>query len=277
MNIICVDDEKLVLGLNVSLCQELKQKPDVEGFTDADEAISYLKNNKVDVAILDINMPQIDGINLAIKVKSNSPDTSVIFLTGYDNYAVDAFRVHASGYLMKPISKERLQEEIDYVTNSSPIVAEVSKPQVKTFGEFDLFKDGKTVKFSRSKAKELLAFLVDRQGSSVSRATAYSVIWEDDDYDRSKQKQLDVIIRSLKDTLKENAIENIIDIKGGQMRVVPENFDCDLYRFFDKDVNTINAYRGEYMSSYSWASLTEAYMDRIHNKNETIQSNSESL
>ena len=146
MNIICVDDEELVLGLNMSLCQELKQRPEVEGFTDAYEAITYLRNNKVDVAILDINMPQIDGINLAIKVKSNSPDTSVIFLTGYDNYAVDAFRVHASGYLMKPISKERLQEEIDYVTNSSPIVAEVSKPQVKTFGEFDLFKDGITVK-----------------------------------------------------------------------------------------------------------------------------------
>ena len=103
---------------------------------------------------------------------------------------------------------------------------------------------------------------MDRQGSSVTRAELFSVLWEDELYDRSKQKQLDVIIRSLRTTLQEYHIAEIIEMQGGTVRIVPELLDCDLYRFFEGDANAVNEYRGEYMSSYSWASLTEAYIDR---------------
>lgn len=261
MRAICVDDEPLVLQLTASLCRDLPQIDEVESFAGPQEALDWLKENSADLAMLDIDMPGMNGIMLAAKIKEMHPDIAIIFLTGYSQYAVDAFALHASGYLMKPISREKLSAEVDYAI-SGRHTPRISHVTVQTFGYFDIFVDGRLVNFTRSKAKELLAYLVDRQGSSATRSECFSVLWEDEPYDRSKQKQLDVIIRSLRSTLQEYGIGAILEQQGGTMRINPDLIDCDLYRFFEGDAGAVNDYRGEYMSAYSWASLTEAYLDR---------------
>ena len=133
---------------------------------------------------------------------------------------------------------------------------------IKTFGNFDVFVGDKPVVFGRTRAKELLAYLVDRQGASITRAEAFALLWEDGFYDRPMQKQLDVIIRNLKDTLVQNGIGEILDMERGTLRLVTDQVECDLYKFLEGDLNTIRSFRGEYMSAYSWASLTEAYVTR---------------
>ena len=261
MRVICVDDENLILELTVTLCRELPEVSEVQGFLSAKEALLWLKSHRADVAILDIDMPEMDGLTLAAKIKEISPETAVIFQTGYSQYAVDAFQMHASGYLLKPVSKERIEKEIKYVLSNS---AEQRRAHIKaaTFGSFDIFVDGEMVVFPRAKSKELLAYLIDRQGCSVSRSEAFAAIWEDAEYDRPMQKQLDVIIRSLRSTLEEYGISEILELKSGYMRVNSDLIECDLYRFFEGDIDAVNAFRGEYMSAYPWASLTEAYMDQ---------------
>ena len=263
LRIICIDDEKLVLGLTVAMCRELPSKPEVVGFQTANESLQWLKENRADIAILDINMPDLDGITLAAKIKEVQPDVSVIFLTGYSEYAVDAFGLHASGYLLKPVSAERLAAEIDYAMagRKTPVPGKIT---VRTFGEFDVLVNGRPVVFSRARAKELLAYLIDRQGGFVTRANVFAALWEDGFYDRSMQKQLDVVIRSLRTTLEEYGIGDIVEVHKGSLRVVPERLDCDLYRFFKGEIGAVDAYRGEYMSAYSWASLTESYMDNVN-------------
>ena len=261
MRIICIDDEKLILELTVSMCRELPQKPEVEGFNNATDALEYLCHHKVDIAIMDINMPDMTGIILAAKMKKINKNIAIIFLTGYSEYALDAISMHASGYLMKPVSNERLKEEVDYAIEN--IELHKYKPKntnifVRTFGRFDVLLDGEPITFQRSRSKELLAYLVDRHGSFVSRAAAFSVLWENRTYDRPMQKQFDVILRSLRATLDKYGISDIIEMKKGYIRAVPEHFDCDLYRFFDGNIDTINSFHGEYMSEYSWASITEA-------------------
>ena len=268
MNILCVDDEVLLLNLTVSLCKELPDVTEVTGFWQPQEALAWAKDHAPDVALLDIDMPGMSGLELAKGLKEAHPDTAVIFLTGYAQYAVDAFAMHASGYLLKPVDKARLAEEVAFAAGGKP-VGEVpaGKPvQVRTFGAFEVLKDGRPVTFGRSKAKELFAYLVDRQGGSVTRAEAFSVMWEDGFYDRSMQKQLDVIIRSLRQSLEENGISAICEMNRGGLRAVPEAFDCDLYRFLAGDVAAVNAYRGEYMSAYSWASFTEGYLDGMRGR-----------
>jgi two-component SAPR family response regulator len=257
MKIICVDDEELVLNLVVYLCSQLPDIDDVRGFTDSLEALDYLRENKADLAILDIDMPKLNGINLAVKIKGINPDTAIIFLTGYSHFAVEAFKLHAQGYLLKPVNKEQLIAEIKYAL--SPKV-EKKYPHIfaRTFGEFDFLVDSKPVCFQRSKSKELLAFLVDRNGAGVKRAVAFAALYEDAPYDRKMQKQFDVIIRSMKDTLKENGIEDIFDMKSGELRLKTEMFECDYYNLLSGDTDAINSFRGEYMNSYGWASITEA-------------------
>ena len=266
MKILCADDEELVLGLTVSLCQQLPQVSEVKGFTKGLAALDWLQDHVVDVAILDINMPDIDGLSLAARIKEKHPDTAIIFLTGYSQYAVDAFALHASGYLLKPLNPKRLAREIEYVCSLKENQPSRSHIVVQTFGEFDVLVDGQLVRFTRARAKELLAYLVDRQGSSITRTNAFAVLWEDKGYTRSMQKQLDVVIRSLRNTLEEYGISEILEMERGTIRIVPELLDCDLYHYFDGDIIAVKAYRGEYMSAYSWASLTESYMDRINHR-----------
>ena len=261
MRIICIDDEKLILELTVSMCRELPQKPEAEGFNNAKDALEYLRCHKVDIAIMDINMPDMTGIILAAKMKEINKNIAIIFLTGYSEYALDAISMHASGYLMKPVSSERLKEEIDYAIENIELHKYNPKNTnifVRTFGRFDVLLDGEPISFQRSRSKELLAYLVDRHGSFVSRATAFSILWENRTYDRPMQKQFDVILRSLRATVDKYGISDIIEMKKGYIRAVPEQFDCDLYRFFDGNIDTINSFHGEYMSEYSWASITEA-------------------
>ena len=74
------------------------------------------------------------------------------------------------------------------------------------------------------------------------------------------QKQLDTVIRLLRETLREHWIEDIFEMKSGTMRIVPEKISCDAYRLFRGDPEAVNSYHGTYMSSYSWASMTEGYL-----------------
>ena len=259
MRAICVDDERLLMEDNVAMCRELPEIDEVKGFMSAKDALAWLTANRADLALLDIDMPDMSGIELAIKIKNLSPDTAVIFTTGYAKYAVDAFSVHASGYLLKPVSKEALAENISYVFSRRPISPK-KQVSVRTFGVFEVFVDSQQLKFHMAKCKEILAYLVDKQGSSVTRSQIAAILWEDRPYDRKLQKQLDVYIRSLRDTLKEYEVERIFEMSRGTLRVIPETFDCDVYRFFAGDPDAINAYRGEYMSAYSWASITEGML-----------------
>lgn len=270
MKIICIDDEPLILNMTVALCRELSEKPEVVGFSNAADALCWLSDHTADVALLDINLPDMNGIELAARIRETAPNLSIIFLTGYSEYAVDAFRLHASGYLLKPVNRQRLAEEIEHAMQRRGRQSAPSDDHVRisaqTFGEFDLYANGKVVTFPRSKAKELLAYLIDRQGGSITRATAFAVLWEEGVYDRSMQKQLDVIIRSLRATLRDVGAESILEMKQGTLRICPEKLDCDLFRFLRGDVDAVNSYRGEYMNAYSWASPTEAFLDRMQRR-----------
>ncbi|MBQ8945229.1 MAG: response regulator [Lachnospiraceae bacterium] len=265
MRAICVDDTALIVEHTVSQCREISGIDDVKGFTSGLAALKYAKDNPPDVALLDIDMPDINGIQLAAELKKVSPDCAVIFLTAFSEYALEAFAMHASGYLMKPVSIEKLTEEINYACGARKALP-TSHIMVRTFGNFDILVDGEVVSFGRSKSKELLAYPVDRNGAGIKRADAFAILWEEGVYDYSKQKQLDVIIRSLRTTLKEYNISEIFELKRSAMRIRPELLDCDLYRFLKGDTDAIAAYRGEYMNQYSWAMLGEADISRRWNE-----------
>ena len=263
MRIICVDDEPLTLEYTVELCKRLSLDAEVEGFVYTQDVLKSLSSKRVDIVLLDINMPDINGIRLAALIKEAWPSAAILFLTAYSEYAFEAYAVHPTGYLLKPVTLEALKAEIDYWLSFHPEVRK-SHIQALTFGNFELLVDGDAVTFKRSKSKELLAYLIDRQGTSVTRAELFSILFEDKPYGQAEQKYLDVIIRSLRDTLRSYGISDLLQMRRTGLRIKPELLDCDMYRFCKGETTAINAYRGQYMSSYSWANLTEAYMD---NKN----------
>ena len=260
MRIVCVDDEVLLAQNTAAMCRRFPDVDEAEALTSGREALEWFEKNDADIAILDIDMPDISGLQLAARVKTMHPDTKIIFLTGFSRFAVDAFKLRASGYLLKPVDEEELAKEIEYAAFA---VDDKSRSKerivIRTFGSFDVFADGRLVTFRQKKSKELLAILVDRQGGSISRPEAFALIYEDRQYDRQMQKLFDNVIRSMRDTLREYGIEDMFEMKSGQLRILPEKVSCDLYRFLDGDADAVNRYRGEYMSSYSWAEAMEGF------------------
>lgn len=265
MRIVCVDDEPLAIEDVSAVCRSLSAKISVKGFTAVNEALEWIRSNPFDIALLDIDMPEVNGITLAARIKQIKPDTAILFLTAYKEFAYDAIQVHPDGYLLKPVMPDMLQKEIDYAMSAHQRT-DVPHVEARTFDSFELLADGETVRFKRSKSKELLAYLIDRRGTSVSRSEIAAVLFENAPYDHSHQKYLDAIIRSLRDTLREYGIEEILQMKRKGLSIVPELLDCDMYRFFNGDADAIKSFRGEYMSSYAWANIIEASMQLAQKK-----------
>ena len=259
MTAICVDDEEIILKYVVSQCKKHPGLSEVYGFTSVSEMFEWLTDHDADIVMLDINMPEMNGIDVAKKLKEDQPDIAIIFLTGYNEYAVEAFSLHAAGYLLKPVNREKLTQELDHAIELR-LQTLTDHVWVQTFGDFELYVDGKAVHFKRSKAKEVFAYLVDRQGAGVTRAQIFAALYEEGEYDRSMQKQLDVMIRSMRETLEEYGVSEIVDLARGELRVVPTFFSCDLYDFLGGKKQAKNRYQGEYMSAYPWATEMEGYI-----------------
>lgn len=119
MKIVCVDDEILVLGLTVSMCERLPQEPEVEGFENVEDTLAYFESNTADIAILDINMPEMNGFALAARIREKHPDISIIFITGYADYSEDILHLYASDCLLKPVSADRLAEAVENAIEGS--------------------------------------------------------------------------------------------------------------------------------------------------------------
>ena len=246
---IAVDDEPLMLG---ALTKAIKASPDitaVTSFTSCEDALDFIKNNPTDIAFLDINMRGMGGLSLAKKIIGFCPDCKIVFCTGYEEYAIPAFKLHASGYLMKPISAKDVQVEIDNIKG----IRQKQKPlTVKCFGNFEVFAKGEKLTFKRSKTKELFAFLVDRNGAGVTVAEIGAALWENNE-EQKNQNYIHQLFRDLRQSLETLGVEDIFERNNYFYSINPEKLDCDYYEYLKTGKPE---FRGEYMSQYSWAEET---------------------
>ena len=255
MNIILVDDEQHVLSSMQKNLSKIELDAVISAFDRSLYALNYAKSNKVDVAFLDINMPEMNGIELAKNLKKTNEKINIIFVTGYSEYALDALEMHASGYITKPISKEKLSYELTNLRN--PIENNnKSKNIIKAqcFGNFEVYANGKPLTFSRSKTKELLAYLIDRKGASCSVKELCALLWED----AIKESYLRNLISDLTKALNGVGADNVFVKSFNKCYIVPDKIDCDYYDYEKGEQKAINSYHGEYMTQYSWAEETNA-------------------
>ena len=250
MRFLVVDDEKMMLdGLEMML-KKLRPEAEILSFSWPEDALAAAGAVPADAAFLDIQMGGMTGLELAVRLKRLRPDMHIIFVTGYADYAVEAFAMHASGYLLKPVSEAALKRELTFLYGEPETKCRI---RVQTFGGFEVFVEGVPVRFERSKAKELLAYLIDHRGAAVTTGEAYAALFEDMENSVAGKSYFRTIVHSMKTALKKAGAEEIL-VKGfNSMAVVPENMDCDYYRFLKGDPIAVNQYRNDYLPSYSWA------------------------
>ena len=260
MNILAVDDEYLALELIKSGLSEVAAGANVFPCRDVASALDVARGQRIDVAFLDIHMPEMSGIELARELKTINPKINIIFATGYSEYMKEGIDLRLSGYVLKPVTPAAIKTELENLRN--PIEWNQEKRiKILTFGNFDVFVDGEPVKFERKQAKEILAYLVDKRGTSATYSELAAMLWEDEEYDRTKQKNLQVYIASLVKTLHAVEVKDLI-LKSRQGILVNTRIvDCDYYRFLEGDIRAINSFTGQYMSAYSWAEFTVGYLE----------------
>lgn len=254
MNVIAVDDEKLALN---ALCRAIRQADenvDLHAFSDAKSAVAYVEENSCDVAFLDIQLQTSGGLALAAVLKQKCERINIIFVSGYDDYALHAFRQRCSGYLLKPVSAQQIKEEFENLRY--PVTMERKRIHAHTFGNFELFVEERPVQFLSKRSRELLAYLIDRNGATVSNAQIASVIWENNMNTVSTQTQLRKAKASLQQTLKEAGISEILISSRNDMAIDKTKMSCDYWQFLEQDPYVVHHFTGEYLSEYSWAEVT---------------------
>ena len=251
---IAVDDEALMLGALVAAIEASADIKEVVSFSDCEKALEYVKDNSVDIAFLDINMRGMGGLALAEKITAERPDCRIVFCTGYEEYAIPAFKLHASGYLMKPISAEDVQGEIDNIKG----IRRKEKPlTVKCFGNFEVYAKDEKLVFKRLKSKELFAYLVDRNGAGLTAKQICAVLFPDDTDDTKNASYLRQLVMDLKNTLRTVGAENVLRHETPCYRVDTSLIQCDYLCYLETGKPE---FHGEYMTQYSWADETCAML-----------------
>ena len=247
MNVLLCDDEPLQLLRLEKTVKEVLVDADITSMNNPLQAIEACKSKTMDIAFLDIEMPGLNGIQLAKKLKAISPAINIIFVTAYDQYALDAHRLHASGYVTKPVNKAKVEEEIKNLRN--PILPHQEKKlQIKCFGNFEVFYDGEPLRFSYKKSKEAFAYLIDREGSAISVNELNAILWEED-----HPSYLRNLIADIQNTLKKAGAGDVFVKRHNECFIDVTKVDCDAYEYKKDNPDAVRMYRGEYMIQYDWA------------------------
>lgn len=107
MRILVVDDEVILLKHLANRIQDALPEADVLAFDNADEALAVLERKEIDIAFLDIAIGAVNGVDLAKRIKEVYPGCDIVFCAEYSDYAVQAFDLGASDYLLKPVTREK--------------------------------------------------------------------------------------------------------------------------------------------------------------------------
>ena len=252
MKILAIDDSSNNLNMLTAAITEASPAAELYPFKKPSELLTFVKDNPCNIAFLDIHIPDMNGFALAKVLKDMNPKINIIFVTAHSQYASEAFGLYPSGYILKPVTAKDIEREIENLRYPVELKSN-ARVYVKTFGNFEIFTYGVPLKFRYHKTKELLAYLIDRNGASVSMNELRTVLWEDAADTENLKAYLRKLISELTKKLKEIGADDVLLKQHKYVAVVPEKIVCDSYDFLKGSPARMDEYNGEYMAQYSWA------------------------
>ncbi|MCM0624541.1 response regulator [Lysinibacillus sp. OL1_EC] len=285
IRVIIVDDEPLAL---VSMKKHLNEFDNIEvirTFTTAKDVLKEGPTLDFQVAFLDVEMPGMSGLEVAQLLKTWDKNICIIFVTAYRDYAVQAFDVQSLDYLLKPVSKSRLEITINRIQKlfqknlSSEKTRTHQKPmlQIRCFGEFVVSFDDKVIHWRTIKSKELFAFLFLQLHMPVPRDNILDSLWSDTDVKKARV-QLHTTVSYLRTTLSFYGYTDVIEYANGCYILKLNDFQCDAFDLEDilntkaetgrlnieKAEELIQNYHDEFMATmdYAWTTSKANLMNK---------------
>ncbi len=283
-NAIIIDDEKPAIDILKLLLERTGQICVVGSFMRAADALLELQNLKPDVAFLDIEMPEMSGLELAEKIIEAGNDIEIVFVTAYDKYALEAFRVNAINYILKPLSSDDIAQTITRLKKIKPLPASpkipADKSRVYCFGRLSVYGAGcgKAVKWRTSKAEELFAFMLQNLNNEVPKWKITQVLWPE--YETEKlNAYLHTTIYKIKKTLMSANIKFDFTFINGRYKLELPDVYIDTVEFeaitnagislsaasIERYKKALSLYKGNYLeeNEYLWSQgKAEEYSER---------------
>ena len=225
-------------------------------------ALAAARQHEIDIAVIDTALPELSGIDFGRYLQELYPSVNLIYLSSDRELGFEALRQHASGILPKPIVETELQRELDEL-RYPPSQKGSKRLFAQTFGNFELFVDGKPVTFKYTKTKEIVALLINNRGAQTTNGEIIASLWEDDGDPEKKGSYLSNLRQDLQNTFTKLKLSGVILKQRGSLAIATDRIECDLYDWLDKKQESKYQYLGDYMNQYSWPEVMHAQLDEI--------------
>lgn len=286
LSAVIVDDEIPVLNLLKMFLQKTEHVNVLGTFTEPSEALENMINIKPDVVFLDIEMPEINGLELASHLIEQDDELMVVFVTGYNQYALEAFQVNALDYILKPVNPNTIQKCVSRLIKlripRNEEKAERREKKICCFGEFEVYGNNGAIKWPTRKVEEMIAYFIVHRDCNVEGCVLEEILWPEEEPDKIKAN-LHTSLYRLRKTIKENGLPiEISSKKGGKgiYRCSLREMSCDLTEFenaalknvivnksnIDKFEQICDLYRDDLFSkkNYGWCEVEKEYLQRCY-------------
>lgn len=272
MRTIIIDDEQLALEHFERLISEFSKIEVIGSYQNSLAALQAISEYRPDIVFIDIEMPGLTGIQIAKEISKELPDTHIVFVTAFHEYAVEAFEVNAVDYLVKPIRKERLEKTLERIEQIDGTIARqnINSNRICCFGELTFYIDQShhIPVWRTRRSEELFHYLLHHRKQYISRDKLLEEFWPDTDVENA-QAQLYSTIYQTRKTLE--ALDIKIEIINRNQRYRLElhdiEIDVDLIRSrlqhftrlteenLHDLIQILNLYEGHYFQDkgYLWA------------------------
>ncbi|GGN97769.1 response regulator [Saccharibacillus kuerlensis] len=275
-----IDDEKLAVMHMEKLLRELPEFDAVESYTDPLAAVEAARKSRPDVIFLDIVMPELNGMQAAELMQQASPDSDIVFVTGYDRYAIEAFEMNALDYVLKPVQRTRLAKTLSRLIGRRKNVIQTAELQTHQamIGSFKTLRPNavpgtsgmSAFRWRTSRAQEMFAYLLHYRERFVGKDKLIQQFWPESPFKRAST-YLYTTIYQIRQCLKQSGLDvEIANASGGEgytLHLKNTALDVDQFETGLRTLGAVTAdncaehirlsqlYIGDYLADYdySWA------------------------
>ncbi len=263
--LIIQEEAEIMQSLSRGIRKVFGDQADIRVTSQEKEALAMVRQDRIEIVFLDLDISGGSGLGLGEAIRKIFPRTNLILITHRQEYAVSAWKIHASDFLLKPVSAKDVQESL--LSLRFPVHAQEKDSilRAQCFGNFEVFAGDEKVHFQRSGSKELLAYLIAQRGAGVSTGELCNALWEDDSNISRKKMYLRTYYAALRKALYPYGLDSAVIHTRDSYAVNPDKIDCDYYHFLDMDPVAVNSYHSEFMRQYSWAEMMIYQLDLLKN------------